>query len=263
MAYIWTMSGYLNRGMQRINGRARALATPWLYAALLYAVGSQAMELPTYQAEYVAYRSGMALGEAKQQLVYLGHSRYKLSYQSDASLLFISDHRKEESLFSVADERILPYKYSFKRTGTGKNKSLLLQFDPQSQQIRVGDGATLPWQGEIDNQLYQLLIKADLAVGKTEFRYQTINDRGEQKELHFVVVGEETLSLPYGQLDTIKLKRVRENSRRETFVWLAPSLDYLLVRLLQQKDGSEQGDLKLKHYQPMPTASSEQVEVHP
>ncbi|MDF2177569.1 DUF3108 domain-containing protein [Aliiglaciecola sp. CAU 1673] len=231
-------------GLTRLG--AKVLLGSWM---LLFSASILALELSPYQAEYVAYRSGMTLGEAKQQLSHLGRCRYKLTYQSDASFLFLSDHRKEESLFSVNDDRIIPYKYSFQRTGTGKDKTLNLLFDNQSQKILVENDNSLPWQGEIDNQLYQLLVRDGLASGETEFSFRIINDRGELREQSFRVLGKETLSLPYGKLDTLKLEKVRENSSRETYIWLAPSLDYLMVRLLQLKDGSEQGDIQLQRYQ--------------
>jgi len=57
------------------------------------------------------------------------------------------------------------------------------------------------------------------------------------------------LSLPYGNLKTVKVKLIRDSKKRETFAWFAPSLNYTLVRLQQFKEGEEQGDIKLKAYE--------------
>ena len=37
----------------------------------------------------------------------------------------------------------------------------------------------------------------------------------------------------------VKVKIIRENAKRETYAWFAPSLNYQLVRLQQFKEGEE------------------------
>lgn len=83
-------------------------------------------------------------------------------------------------------------------------------------------------------------------------QYSFINYRGEPREYKISVVANEQLELPYGVLDSVKLKINRGSSSRETFAWFSPSLDYALVRLQQFKDGKEQGDIKLKNFQRNP-----------
>lgn len=215
---------------------------------LLFSQSLLAYELVPFEAQYKASRSGMNVGHASQTLTHLGRDQYKLEYHSKASLLFLSDVRTEQSLFKLQQQNIIPYKYRFSRTGTGKDKGISLLFDKANQLIKVNDNATFPWQGEIDNQLYQLDVRQRLAKGEDTFVYDTINDRGELRQQTFRVVGQETLQLPYGKLDCIKVEKVRENSPRETFIWFSPALDYQMVRLQQFKDGSEQADIQLTHF---------------
>lgn len=220
---------------------------------LLFSQSLLAYDLLPFDAQYKASRSGMNVGHARQTLTHLGRDQYKLEYHSEASFLFLSDVRTEQSLFRLQEQHIIPYKYRFARTGTGKDKGLSLQFDSTNKQIKVNDKETLPWQGEIDNQLYQLDVRKRLAEGENNFVYDTVNDRGELRQQKFRVIGQETLLLPYGELDCIKIEKVREGSSRETFVWFAPSLDYQMVRLQQFKDGDEQADIQLTHFSRNPS----------
>ena len=67
---------------------------------------------------------------------------------------------------------------------------------------------------------------------------------------HYVlkVVGKEQLDLPFGMIEGIKVKILRENSTRETIAWFSPQLNYQLVKLQQFKSGNEQGEIRLKHF---------------
>merc|ERR1711974_337832 len=107
---------------------------------------------------------------------------------------------------------------------------------------------SLEWDNEIENQIYRIDLPRKLASGETTTDYYFINYRGQKRHYGIEVVGKEKLNLPYGQLDTIKVKLVRDSKTRETFAWFAPELDYNLVRLQQFKDGDEQGDIKLRAY---------------
>ncbi|GAB3016838.1 DUF3108 domain-containing protein [Bowmanella dokdonensis] len=224
----------------------------WLLACLPLS----ASELVPFEAHYIAYRSGMELGQAEQKLTHLGRDQYKLEYRSHASFLFLSDTRSEESLFKLTADGLIPYRYHFERSGTGKDKQLSVRFDESGRQIIIGEETRLPWHNEIDNQLYQLDVRMGLARGRRSFVYQTVSDRGEIREQEFRVIGTEELTLPYGKVSAIKVEKVREGSRRETYIWFAPGLDYQMVRLHQFKDGDEQADIQLSHYQQINGAAS-------
>lgn len=87
-----------------------------------------------------------------------------------------------------------------------------------------------------DKLSYQIQLQQDLLNGKKDFAYQ-IADGGRLKEYKFVTVGEELLDTPLGKVNTIKVKRSRENDERVTYAWLAKDWNYLLVRLQQEEKG--------------------------
>ena len=209
---------------------------------------SQGLDLTAFEAKYKAFHFGREVGEATMQLEDLGRDKYKLAYNSKASLFFLSDKRQELSLFSLRENRIVPHKYTYKRTGTGKKKSLQATFDTEKNQINFEKIDSMSWNGELDNQLYRLDLQMKLAKGESEFEYTLLNYRGQKRQYRLKVMGREQLDLPYGKLEGIKVKIMRESKKRETFAWFSPQLNYQLVRLQQFKEGDEQGDIQLSEY---------------
>lgn len=222
----------------------------------LVSICATASQMQPFEATYSAFQYGKELGEASLKLESLGRDKFRLSYQSNVSLFFLSDKRQEISLFSLLEGQIVPFKYTYKRTGFGRDKDMIALFNSQAKTITVNGETTLPWNGELDNQLYRLDVQLKLAQDSVKFEYDLINNRGALRHYKMVVVGEERLSLPYGEIESIKVKMIRENSTRETFAWFAPTLNYQLVRLKQFKDSDEQGDIQLATYSGAVTSPS-------
>ena len=210
----------------------------------------EANELPSpFIAHYEAWRHDNNIGSADLSLKSSGGNFYELKYSSKVSRYFLSDRRYETSLFSFIDGRITPIAYDFKRTGTGPDKSLSAKFDAKTKTIIIKGKDNQPWDGEFDNQLFRIDISRQLAQEKKEFEYKFLNYRGQKRSYVIETLGKETLNLPYGSVEAIKVRVNRDSSSRQTYAWFAPSLDYVLVRLQQFKDNDEQGDIRLKTYQ--------------
>jgi hypothetical protein len=201
-----------------------------------------------FNATFSAYRYGRELGHATLALSKLENNEYRLDYSSSVSLFFLSDKRKETSVFSIQDDQIIPDSYVFIRTGTGSDKHVRVKFDHEKNKIVVNERPNFPLQQQLDNQIYRLDLQAKLAKGETDFSYEVINYRGELKHYELSVIATESLSLPYGNVEAIKVGFVRENSTRQTYAWFSPALNYQLVRLQQFKDGDEQGDIQLSQF---------------
>jgi len=212
-------------------------------------VAKNANDLPSpFVAKYEAFRHDNDVGTAELSLSAVSADLYKLKYESKVSRFFLSDKRYETSTFSFKNGQITPITYEFKRKGTGPNKSLNAQFDAKSKTIIIDEKKNLTWDGEFDNQLFRIDISRQLAQDKKQFQYKFLNYRGQKRSYDIEVVEREVISLPYGNIEAIKVMVNRESSKRETFAWFAPSLDFVLVRLQQFKDGEEQGDIRLKVY---------------
>jgi len=204
-----------------------------------------------FTAEFVAFRHGSEVGTASLQLNKKNGQQYELRYKSEVSKFFFSDNREEISTYTESsNNQLIPLTYAYKRTGTGPNKQLNVIFDYANNKINIDNNPPIPFEDQIDNQLFRIDISRQLSAGNRSFEYNFINYRGENRRYEIEVLNTEQLSLPYGSVEAVKVAVKRESSSRVTYGWFSPSLDYVLVRLQQFKDDEEQGDIQLTRYQP-------------
>lgn len=220
-----------------------------LLASLSTAVPAQAAQaFNGFKADYIVYRAGKKHGDAQRYLK-LSDQRYQLGYSSDISWMIFSDKRQETSDFTVQDGQIQPLRYVMQRSGSGPNRYYELNLDPQNKTLAEGKmQKTKPvsWQDDWQDQIsYQLQLALDLKAGKTEFHYNVLNRNGNSKMYHYKVVTEEVLPLPYGNVNTIRIARIDSSNEKQVYAWLAPELDYMLVRLWRGEDNVEQFDVQL------------------
>lgn len=199
-----------------------------------------------FNARYDAFRSGKKLGSARRYLKE-NATGYELGYSSDVSYLVFSDKRSETSWFVVQENQILPERYLMQRTGTGKDRHYEVTLNRETKEVFITKQHQLKaiqWNPEwLDALNYQMQLIFDLRAGKQEFHYQVLNRDGNERNYHYKVVKKELLLLPYGQLNTLKI--VREDKEKIVQAWIAPELDYQLVRLWQSEGEVEQFDIQL------------------
>ncbi|WP_151703498.1 DUF3108 domain-containing protein [Nitrincola alkalilacustris] len=177
-------------------------------------------------------------GEATRELKQLADGTWQLSIE--ASAMFASV--REVSQFTVEEDFLKPLKYDYQRRVMGKRREASLSFDWENESVTT-DIENQPWRmtitpGVQDKLSYQLQMRMDLAAGKEELIYE-VADGGKLQEYRFRVIGEEVIDTPLGQLKSIKVERDRgEGSNRETYIWFAPELDYMVIRIHQvETDG--------------------------
>nr|WP_297349291.1 DUF3108 domain-containing protein [uncultured Glaciecola sp.] len=234
----------------RVTKMLKVISVILFALACKVSLAEDASELPSpFVAQYDAFRHDRNIGTAELSLKPISAELYELKYSSKVSRFFLSDKRYETTVFSFIDGKITPITYDFKRKGTGPNKSLNAKFDAKSQTIILSEHENLTWEGEFDNQLFRIDISRQLALNRTQFEYKFLNYRGQKRDYKIEVVKKEILTLPYGNIEAVKVRVNRDSSKRQTYAWFAPSLDYVLVRLQQFKDDEEQGDIRLNTYQ--------------
>lgn len=213
-----------------------------LLALAVLALPVQALELKPFSASYTAdWKQVPVSGTAQRSLEKRDDGTWELDFE--ASMLVASFN--ERSVFKVEGETFLPQKYRLKRSGLGKGKSIKHDFDWQAKQVvgeERGDPVKLPLdRGLLDKSTYQIALQHAVAAGEKSMSYQVV-DGDEIETYDFRVLGEEKVSTKAGQVDAIKVERVRDptQSKRQTILWFAKNWDYMLVRLHQvEKDGKE------------------------
>jgi len=204
-----------------------------------------------YKADYNVMRRGSVRGTAtKQLLLSASQSMIEISYSSDASYLIFSDRRTELSQFSFEEGHLLSNFYRFTREGTGKERNQLLHFDQLNKIVSNGNGEIRINANEFSAKLldplsYQLLMQIALKKGKPIPQYNVVNRNGNTRTYSFEILGEEEIELPIGRYTAIKLLRKSESKKRYTYVWMIPTLNYVLGKLQLIEEEKESFMLQL------------------
>lgn len=210
--------------------------------------------LSPHKATYKIFRNDSELGKGERTVARASDGRIYLNSMSYVHWLFLSDRRTEQSWIKLDGTDVIPGEYQFTREGTGPDRQQHLIFDPQDKKLVVLKSyKDEPMEAKYHSGLYdalsyQLQMRLDVAAGKTDLTYPVIYKNSEHL-YRFRKIGEEMLKLPIGRIATVKFERVRDNSSRETYIWLAKDYGYVIARLEQLKDGDQQADLRLAKYE--------------
>jgi hypothetical protein len=207
---------------------------------LLWSLGpaGRATELPqAFEAHYSLYRAGAKVAKMLRVFTRLANGQYRYRSETRTTGLFAvfrKDHVIEQSNWSFQNGALRPLEYSYEHSGGKKDRNVAVTFDWESQRITNtvnGQSWRMPAEPNVmDKLLYQLAIMHDLKAGRSQLAY-TIADGGKIKTYNFELLGEEMISTPLGELNTIKVSRQRPDSPRETVFWCAEELHFLPVRV--------------------------------
>jgi hypothetical protein len=193
-----------------------------------------------FTAEYHVIRNDSKIGERthvlrQQENGYLFEARM---HTTGLAALLKPGEVTERSHWLLSNNRIQPQRYEY-LDSSDESRTTKLQFDWQRRHVTnsIGDkpwGMNIP-AGTQDKFGYMLALMHDLQQGNTEPEYQ-IADGGKLKTYRFISKGKVLLDTALGKLEAIKLQRFRVGKKkRKVFIWCAPSLGYLPVRIERHK----------------------------
>ncbi|WP_157982811.1 DUF3108 domain-containing protein [Aliidiomarina minuta] len=227
---------------------AAALTTFMAGSAQASEQNNAQMETKPYSAKYELSRRGTTRGHASRVLSRTEQNTWRYYTESYASMLFLSDHRENDTEFLMRNGRVEPLVFDYSREGTGSNQYFTVQFDrPNKELISIaGDEINADWRDDLldaNAVLHQLQV--DVAAGGDNWTYQLLDENGNNREYEFARAKTEILQLPYGEVEVVRVDRVRDTDRRQTFFWFAPELNYTLVRMQQLRKGREEAMISL------------------
>ena len=222
----------------------------WL-PGLVFLLFSNASDLqaspttPSFEASYRIERSIFDIGRIKLrfQISSAGNYVYDSFTEVAGFVAWFRDDRVEETSRGRVDANgIYPDHYRFKRRGGKGDKQAEVSFDWTAGQVEnTVDGQSwemaIP-QGTLDKLVVQIAMMQKLqdSVQDQHFR---VADGGKLKDFRIHIRARETLELPAGNFDTIKVEKTPEHGGRQTHLWLAPSLGYLPVQIMRiEEDGA-------------------------
>ena len=205
-------------------------------------------ELTPFEASYTAAMDkGVSLnGTAKRTLTSQGNDVWL--YRTDVDSFIVSID--ESLIFRWEDGHVIPMRYRYRLSGfliSDRKKSI--DFD-WSEGIATGEYKGKPFklaleEGLLDPLGYQLQLLQDIKSGKREMTYRVLDGNSIDTD-RFAVIDGENMSTGSEQRTTLKAEKVREDSKRQTFMWFSPEQDLLLVRLKQVEPDGSTYELKLK-----------------
>lgn len=192
--------------------------------------------LHPYRAEYQISHNGLST-VAKRELARRGE-HWVLS--QNARIFFLKVD--EEALIETTDSGLRPLRYDYENSVSSK-RNQRIRFDWQRNTV-ADKKARKPWSFELkdnytDQLSSQLQLRQQLLAGSFDDNghiEQTIISNGKIKTYRIEKLGEESVETALGNFDTVKLRRHREGSSSETFIWMAPELNFLIVKMEQVED---------------------------
>ncbi len=148
----------------------------------------------------------------------------------------------EESNFSLDERTIIPISYrAISAVGITRRKEI--EFDSLAREINSLSKKTwfkLPYEDgvldrlSVQEQLRLLLIEKNNIPKRMSFR---VADGSRIKDYKFLFVGEEMLQANIGDIKTIRFTREFKDPSRLDTVWLAPDLDFLMIKHVHTEKG--------------------------
>lgn len=230
-----------------ISGRGLALIVcllPW---------PCQAENLTPFTAHYKA-EIGSFTARATRSLSLNEQKQWVLSQRAENLFASIT----ESSEFHFEQPQLRSQRYEYLRKVFGSKRHALLTFDWHTKRV-TNDVQDKPWsydieQGTLDKLNYQLQLRMDLMQESKLPLHYAVADGGVLKQYHFEVIGEEQLATELGELETIKVQRIYPgNNKKETLLWFAKELDYLLVKYQQTNEKGKSSHLLITSVEDKPS----------
>lgn len=153
----------------------------------------------------------------------------------------------QSSVFVINGNSVAPTQASttYKLFGVGRTHNL--SFNSGNKKVAStykGKTVNLDMaQQAFDDLSLEVQIRQDLLNGKFSGNYYMAK-KDKIEKTPFKNSGKAKITVPAGTFDTVRVDRVHDDNSRSTSFWLAPSLDYLPVKVSQVNDGKKM-DLEL------------------
>lgn len=192
-----------------------------------------------FHANYQVLRNGEAVGEATLSLRANGDGVWEFDSHTRgtsgmASLLGLDV--AETSTFDWHDGHPQGLRYRYVQSAAIHSRTRDIDFDWKDATARVHDGNKqyrLSLQpNAIDRSLVTIALMADLQAHTPTLAYLIVH-KDKVSRQQYVQSGRDTLDLPAGRIDAVRVEREGGSSKRQTTSWFAPSRGWLPVKIEQ------------------------------
>lgn len=212
--------------------KTTTVATTVLASATLSA---HAGDLPAFSATYAVKADGKS-GTATRTLTKNGNN-YNYTVKANASgVASVS----QSASFSLSGGKIVPSSSNMSVKVFGVGRTHNIKFNNANKSVTStykGKTTTLKMSGQAyDDLSLESQIRQELINGKFSGNYYLVKKTNIEATT-FRKAGNSKLTVPAGTYDVIRIDRVHDDKGRATSFWLAPSLNYLPIKVSQTNDG--------------------------
>lgn len=212
-----------------------------VFASLL-AVGTMQLATPAYavsayQADYKFKINKKYSGVAKRTLTNTGGNKW--SYNLDAKVTGFAS-AKQQSVFTEHKGKLKPSKHNIEYKILFAKITTKMSFDYAGKKVNVNHRGkkksyAMPHPAQ-DALTVEMQVREDMLNGGLR-PYYYIADRNKIKKMSFKNLGKQTLKVPAGSYEVVKLQLMHKNPKRKTFFYLSPKHDYLPIKIYQDDKG--------------------------
>lgn len=248
----------------RPERNSRRMLAGLLLALCLPAQGAD-VPLKAFRATYSATLNGVPLGfPVTVDLNSSDSDTWAMALTASSGVL---DYR-EHSRFRWHNCNSTPLQYRYDFQGFGISRKLWLDFDHDKRRA-IGEsrkGALdYAFPADATDELsLTFAARCQLARGAGEARFNAATING-MKKLVYRNDGTESVKTPLGTFEALRIQRVRkEGDKRRSTVWVAPKLDYLMVKMEHVEKLGVRGTILLRALDTPPaTAASAASGIRP
>lgn len=227
------------------NRTAFALAAAFA-AGLSAPIAAAQVAIPTYEATYTFEYEGKERGSSEFSVSHdAARDVYVFSSVTKAKGMLVRlvapNPIVERSEFRVVDGALQPLSFRYEDGSRDGDDNYSIAFDWERRKAVVSRKAG-PLEldieaGTLDRGTMQVAMMHDLANGNVPSAYRLVDDEAVQAYENRAN-GTQNVKTGVGQLAAQSFTQQREGSSRTTWLWLAPTLSHLPVRI-EQRRGDE------------------------
>jgi len=155
----------------------------------------------------------------------------------------------QKSILRVTDNGTFPVSYQANDGTSSTKRTVDVQYDWDAkrltgvyEEVKVD----LPLKpGVQDDGSVQVALMVELLRGHTPEHFLLLN-RDEVREYRYVREGEDKLSTPLGEIDTVIYRSQKQNSPRVTRFWCAPARGYIPMKVEQKRGDDIEWSMEIK-----------------
>ncbi len=236
---------------------ARVAATALLALATALLTGAAAAngaQLPPplipHEAEYRVSRGPLTLGRSVTTLEPAdGGWEYRtVVTATGAARLLVSGQAVERTLLESDGTALRTLRYQHTRPNDGGSAHVEFAWDHHQAYIDNDDGEMVVPLAADQHDPHGAILTVVIALARDGSvpSFAILDDDGDITRLNFHTEAGGTIRVPYGEFDTVKVTRIREDRDRQLIAWFAPELDWLPVRITQIDEGSTVARMDLR-----------------